>query len=93
MIKEDLENGKLTTCTGKVYKFSPNVYVKAVKFLMKKFDVKMYQAKGMINYFISNNFIWKKNKMVQQFDTNKRATNARLNNMVNLDYEWQELFK
>lgn len=92
MIKEDLTKGQLVSGSGRVYRFDSTVYLTAAKFLMKKFNLNIAQAKGQLNYYIVSAHVWKNGKPVDQFFNDKKSTNARLNNIVKLDYEWNELF-
>ena len=83
MIKEDLEKGLLVSGTGRKFKFDSNLYLKVTKFICDKFDMTIEQAKAQLNYYIVTNRLC---------NTNKKATNARLNNIIELNYEWSELF-
>lgn len=83
MITENLEQGFIKSGTGRKFKFDTDLYLKVTKFICDKFDMTIEQAKTQLNYYIVTNRLC---------NTNKKATNARLNNIIELDYEWSELF-
>ena len=93
MIKENIEKQTLISGTGIKYSFDRKLYLNAVKFIMKKFDMKFEQAKSILNYFIVTKICWKNNKLVNIYKKDKRTTNARLKNIVELNYNWKEFFK
>jgi hypothetical protein len=83
MIKADLDKNLLVTGTGRKIRFDKNLYLNVVKFLMKKFNVTYEQAYSQLNYFLATN---------NRVNGDRKSTNARLNNIINLDYEWAELW-
>lgn len=93
MIKENLEKQCLTSGTGRRYSFDRKIYLNATKFIMKKFDMKFEQAKSILNYFLVSKNCWKNNKLVNIYKSDKKTTNARLKNIVELNYNWNEFFK
>lgn len=87
MIKEDLTKGLLVSGTGKKYFFDVEKYISARNFICTKFsDLNEESASGLINYFLVTKWLDDK-KFVS-----KRVVNARLNNIITLDYEWLEFF-
>ena len=92
MITEDLSKGQLISGTGQKYKFTPKVYLNTVKFIMKKFRLPIRQAKSQLNFYLVTGLTWKGGKLVDIHEPDLKSTNARLNNIVNLDYDWNELW-
>lgn len=92
MIKEDLANGQLVDGRGRIYKFDSALYLRAVKFLMKKFNITNERARGQLNFYIVRAFVSRNGKIEAQYLNDKKSTNARLKNIIELDYEWDELF-
>lgn len=92
MIKADLMNEILVSGTGRKYRFSRNLYLDVVKFIMKKFDIPFSSAQGQVDYFIVQDRILKNGKYIHRCDSTKKATNARLHNIIELDYSWEELW-
>lgn len=92
MIKENLDKGLLISGTGRKIHFDKEIYLKAVKFIMKKFNLTISQATGQLNYMLVTDLTRKNGKLVYRCKNDKRSTNARLKNIITLDYDWQELW-
>lgn len=92
MIKEDLTKGQLISGSGRTYRFDSDLYMEVANFLAKKFEIDIEHAKSQLNYYLVSAFVRKNGEIVNQYSNDLRSTNARLKNIIELDYEWRELF-
>lgn len=92
MIKADLEKEELISGSGIKYRFDKRIYLNAVKYCMKKFDIKYDTALNQINYFIVSAYCYKNKKYINRVSPDKKSTNARLKNVVECEYTWNDLW-
>lgn len=71
--------------TGKRYKFDLKLFNKAVDYCCNKFNLSVEDAKAQILYYLYCHGVYGLN-------TNKHYNDLALKNIVELEYEWDELF-
>jgi len=83
--KLNSKTGYVISGTGVRHCFNLDIFYNAVKFLMVKFSIKEHSAISQLFYFL---FCLRLNNL----NYNKRYNDIALKNIVELDYEWSELF-
>lgn len=87
MIKTNIEKAEsfFKLENGKILKFDTFLFLKAIKFLMKKYNKNYGSVQSQLIWLLTNNY-------VNGLNISKKWNNAQLKNIVNLDYDWEDLF-